>query len=101
MATIETIFVKNEMSQQEFYMTAVLYLLSGETANIKVTEEQPTYANEKYREQIRKAVPGNKSMLMDLAIKTKVSEALLDNSKMDIEEKVRLIASRIKEFVII
>jgi hypothetical protein len=84
-------------------MAAVLFLLSREEADIRVADdkEKPTYEIPEYRDRVKNAVPGSNSKLMHLAINSKVSEAVIDDPKKEIKEKVRLIASRIREFVVI
>lgn len=103
MTVEKEILVGKKMTQKEYYMAAVLYLLSGKTANIKVADdnEKPTYQIAEYREMIKNAVPGSNSMLMDLAIKSNVSEAVLDDSKKGIDQKIHLISERIQKFVVI
>lgn len=103
MTVVKEILVGKSMKQTEYYMAAVLYLLSGKTANVKVVgdNEVPTYEIAEYREMIKSAVPGSNSMLMDLAIKSNVSEAVLDDSKKGINEKIHSISERIQKFVVI
>ena len=97
------IIVKENMKANEYYMAAVLYLLSGKTANIKVAEknQKATYENPENREKIKSAVPGYNSRLMNLAISATVEEALLDDPSKEVNEKIHLLSSRIEEFVII
>lgn len=98
--TLTEILVRKDMDTIAYYKAAVLYILSGRDAAIKVVgkDQKPTYEIYEYSEKIKEAVPGTELYLLRLTIQSKVHEAVLD-SRNSVPEKVCLIADRIKDYV--
>lgn len=93
------------LQAKDYFKLAVLWILSGENKpvirKIKRGEAESTLKDPAVLDMIKKAVPGQNSFLMDLAIRTNVHEAVISSRELSLEEKVEQIAYSIQKFVVL
>ena len=95
------IVMPRNCQKQDYFAAAVLYILSGENVKVRCAkdgEESPLRSQEVH-DTVLKATPGYNSYLMNLAIISNVHEAVIDDPKLSLAEKVKKVAEGISKFV--
>lgn len=100
---IEEILVPYGLSKIDYFKMGVLWNLSGENKpKIRQAKkgESLTLENRDVIKVIAEAVPGQKSYLMDLTIRSNIHECVIDSNEYTLEEKVEKIAKDISPFLV-
>lgn len=96
------IVVSRNLRYKDYVELAILYVIAGENKPVireAVDGENVTLKDEKIVKMIREAVPGRGSYIMDLTIKTKVHEPVIDDTNLTVTQKVVSVADSIREYV--
>lgn len=101
---IEEILIPYGLSKVDYFKMGVLWNLAGENKpKIRHAEkgESLTLKKREIIKLIAEAVPGQRSYLMDLTIRSNIHECVIDNFDYTLEEKVEIIAASISRYVVV